>query len=133
MDKAKKELLKKYIALLYTKVVDGEGLQTKPKITLTEDEDNAAQDPLGKTAYFNANDNSIRLYITGRLIVDCLRSFVHECIHLKQKERGDLDNRLGDGVGYAQNDPHMRKMEEEAYVKGSLYLRDLQDELRQKK
>lgn len=132
MDSAKKELLKKYIALLYTKVAAGEGLKTKPRITLTEDANNAAQDPLGKTAYFNPDDNSIRCYITGRLIVDCLRSIAHELIHMCQKERGDLDD-VSTEVGYAQNDPHMREMEKEAYYKASLYLRDIQDELRQKK
>jgi len=131
MDSAKKELLKKYIALLYSKIATGEGLKVKPRIVLTNDEENAAKDPIGYTAHFNPADNSIKCYITGRLIVDCLRSISHELIHLAQKERGDLDNASTE-AGYAQKDPHMRKMEEEAFLKGSQYLRDLQDELRQK-
>ena len=132
MENAKKEKLKKYIALLYRKIADGEGLKIIPKITLVNDLENEKQDPLGYTAYFNPQDNSIKCYITNRLIVDCLRSIGHELIHLKQKERGDLIGNESTEVGYAQNNPKMAKLEAEAFLRGSLYLRQLQDELRKK-
>jgi len=133
MVNSKKELLKKYIAMLYKKIADGEGLKTIPRIVLVTDKENASKDPIGYTAYYNPEDNSIKLYIIGRLIVDCLRSIGHEFIHQAQRERGDLTGNEDAGAGYAQNNPKLRQLEEEAFLKGSLYLRDLQDELRNKK
>ena len=122
--------LKKYIVLLYKRISDGEKIQASPKVVLSDNIKNVNQDPLGKTAYYDPVEKLVRVYITGRLIVDILRSFSHECIHHVQNERGDFENNTAAGTGYAQTNPHLRKMEEEAYLKGSLYLRDFQDELR---
>jgi hypothetical protein len=129
MDKSKKELLKRYIALLYRQIAEGEGLQNTPRLKLVDSIENAKLDPIGYTAHYNPTDNSIVLYITNRLIVDVLRSFAHECIHAKQNERGDLKDAHTE-LGYAQTDPHMREMENEAFLKGSQYLRTLQDTIR---
>jgi len=42
-------------------------------------------------------------------------------------------NRESDNTneGYAQNNPHLRKMEEEAYEKGNMILRDWEDQRKQ--
>lgn len=126
-----REDLKKYIVLLYKRIATGEKIQQAPKVILSDNIENVNQDPLGKTAYYDPANKLVRVYITGRLIVDILRSFSHECIHHVQNERGDFNtNDDNTGTGYAQTNPHLRKMEEEAYLKGSLYLRDFQDELR---
>lgn len=127
-----REALKTYIGMLYGKIAAGENLQTPPKVFLTDDQENVKSDPFGKTAYYDPSNDVIRVYVTGRLMIDILRSFSHECIHYAQKQRGEFANMQGAGEGYAQKDPHLRKMEEEAYLKGNLYLRDFQDEMRNK-
>ena len=102
------------------------GIQNTPQLHLRQDEENA-QGIFGKTAYYNPTDQSIVLYITNRHPKDICRSFAHELVHHHQNERGDLD--LGDAsqATYAQDDPHMRKMEMEAYLKGNLLFRDWED------
>ena len=102
------------------------GIQNSPKLHLRQDEENA-QGIFGKTAYYDPTDQSIVLYITNRHSKDICRSFAHELVHHHQNERGDLE--LGDAsqATYAQDDPHMRKMEMEAYLKGNLLFRDWED------
>ena len=70
---------------------------------------------------------SIVLYITNRHPKDICRSFAHELIHHHQNERGDLDMGNATSPTYAQDDPHMRKMEMEAYLKGNMLFRDWED------
>tara|TARA_B100001093_G_C26780169_1_gene994220 strand:- start:369 stop:746 length:378 start_codon:yes stop_codon:yes gene_type:complete len=105
------------------------GIQNTPQLHLRQDEENA-QGIFGKTAYYNPTDQSIVLYITNRHPKDICRSFAHELVHHHQNERGDLE--LGDAsqATYAQDDPHMRKMEMEAYLKGNLLFRDWEDKVK---
>ena len=104
-------------------------IQNSPQLHLRQDEENA-QGIFGKTAYYNPTDQSIVLYITNRHPKDICRSFAHELVHHHQNERGDLE--LGDAsqATYAQDDPHMRKMEMEAYLKGNLLFRDWEDKVK---
>ena len=105
------------------------GIQNTPQLHLRQDEENA-QGIFGKTAYYDPTDQSIVLYITNRHSKDICRSFAHELVHHHQNERGDLE--LGDAsqATYAQDDPHMRKMEMEAYLKGNLLFRDWEDKVK---
>lgn len=105
------------------------GIQNSPKLHLRQDEENA-QGIFGKTAYYDPTDQSIVLYITNRHSKDICRSFAHELVHHHQNERGDLE--LGDAsrATHAQDDPHMRKMEMEAYLKGNLLFRDWEDKVK---
>ena len=118
--------LKEALVEIYKTAKEKYNIQNTPKLHLREDEENA-QGVFGKTAYYNPSDMSIVLYITNRHPKDICRSFAHELIHHHQKERGDLD--MGDATSptYAQDDPHMRKMEMEAYLKGNLLFRDWED------
>jgi hypothetical protein len=102
------------------------GIQNTPKLYLKQDEENA-QGIFGKTAYYDPEEQGITLYITNRHPKDICRSFAHELIHHHQNERGDLDMGNASSPTYAQDDPHMRKMEMEAYLKGNLLFRDWED------
>jgi len=102
------------------------GFERPPKLFLRQDSDNAA-DPLGKTAFYDPNKRSITLFITDRHPKDVLRSLSHELVHHIQNCRGDFDNTMEMGEGYAQNDEHLREMEREAYERGNLLLRDWED------
>ena len=117
--------LKEALGEIFKKARDQFNIQNVPSLHLKQDEENA-QGIFGKTAYYSPSDMSIVLYITDRHPKDICRSFAHELIHHVQNERGDLDG--GDNSPtYAQDDPHMRKMEMEAYLKGNMLFRDWED------
>lgn len=102
------------------------GFERPPRLFLRNDQNNA-NDPLGKTAYYDPNEMSITLYVTGRHPKDVMRSLSHELVHHTQNCRGDLTNLGNVGEGYAQNDEHLREMEREAYETGNLCFRDWED------
>ena len=105
------------------------GFNRPPKLFLKGDSSNAA-DPLGKTGFYDPQAESITLYITARHPKDILRSLSHELMHHTQNCRGDFTDTGEMGEGYAQNNPHMRNMEIEAY-KASICFRDWEDSLRE--
>lgn len=101
---------------------------------IIKDEENS-KDPLGKTAYYNPEKKSVTLFILNRHPKDILRSFAHELTHHAQYCRGEFDNdeNLDTEEGYAQRNPLLRKMEEEAYMMGGMLVRDWSDSLTQEK
>jgi len=104
-------------------------IKKKPAVYFQQDTNNS-QNPLGKTAHYDPNNQSITIYITGRHVKDCLRSLAHELVHHLQNERGDLTDAAPTVPGYAQKDKHMRSMEREAYEKGNMCFRDWEDALK---
>jgi len=104
-------------------------LNNEPQINFINDQENG-ENPLGKTGFYDPDGQSITIYVAGRHIKDCLRSLAHELVHHLQNERGDLEDCNATEVGYAQNDPHMREMEREAYEQGNLCFRDWEDNLK---
>tara|TARA_R110002110_G_scaffold364415_1_gene574244 strand:+ start:532 stop:1404 length:873 start_codon:yes stop_codon:yes gene_type:complete len=95
-------------------------------IIFQSDEDNSLK-MLGKTAYYDPEMMEVVLYTDGRHPKDIMRSLSHELVHHAQNCRGDFKSGGGTPVGYAQTDPHLRKMEREAYTKGNLIFRDYED------
>lgn len=102
------------------------GFQKVPRIFLRNDPENA-KNPLGKTAFYDPEQMSVTLYIHGRHPKDVMRSLSHELVHHTQNCNGQFENTSDMGEGYAQNDPHLREMEREAYEKGNLCIRDWED------
>ena len=123
--------LKETLISIYKEAKEQFNFQNAPKLYLRDDEENA-KNIFGKTAYYNPTQKSIVLYITNRHPKDVCRSFCHELIHHHQNERGDLDMGDASSPTYAQDDPHMRKMEMEAYLKGNMLLRDFEDKVKYK-
>ena len=105
------------------------GFKTVPEIRLESDEDNA-QKPLGKTAYYDPSSSSVTVFVTGRHPKDIMRSISHELVHHTQNGRGEFDKVTTVGEGYAQNDEHLREMEREAYEQGNLCFRDWEDSIK---
>ena len=105
------------------------GFDAPPKLFLRGDDKNA-QNPLGKTAYYDPGQKSITVYITGRHPKDVMRSISHELVHHAQNCRGEFDKPHQMGDGYAQNDKHMREMERQAYEIGNMCFRDWEDGLK---
>jgi len=88
-----------------------------------------ASNPLGKTAFYDPEQKKISIFITGRHIKDVCRSLTHEIVHHAQNCRGDLQGHSTD-EGYAQENSHLRRMEEEAYLAGNLIFRDYEDKIK---
>lgn len=104
------------------------------KIILKSDSENAKK-ILGKTGYYDPENNEIVIYIDDRHPKDILRSISHELIHHSQNCRGEFDDSGPVNQGYAQSDDHMRKMEMEAYLLSNgddlMIFRDFEDDLKQ--
>ena len=105
------------------------GFAKPPRMFLKQDEENA-KNPLGRTAYYDPEQMSITLYVTGRHPKDVMRSLAHELVHHTQNCNGMFDNVGSVGEGYAQNDEHLREMEREAYEQGNLCFRDWEDSIK---
>ena len=104
------------------------GFERPPKLFLKQDAENA-KNMLGKTAFYDPQAESITLFVSSRHPKDILRSLAHELVHHTQNLRGDLSpEKCGEmGMGYAQNNAHLREMEREAYERGNLCFRDWED------
>tara|TARA_R110000824_G_scaffold112490_3_gene261696 strand:- start:358 stop:1335 length:978 start_codon:yes stop_codon:yes gene_type:complete len=102
------------------------GFNKPATVVFQSDEDNASR-MLGKTAYYNPESLEVVLYTDNRHPKDVMRSLSHELVHHAQNCRGDFTNSSSTYAGYAQEDPHLRKMEREAYTKGNLIFRDFED------
>ena len=102
------------------------GFDKPATMVFQSDEDNASR-MLGKTAYYDPETFEVVLYTDGRHPKDVMRSLSHELVHHAQNCRGDFTSANSTEEGYAQNDPHLRRMEREAYTKGNLIFRDFED------
>tara|TARA_A100001515_G_scaffold51830_2_gene40887 strand:+ start:816 stop:1895 length:1080 start_codon:yes stop_codon:yes gene_type:complete len=107
------------------------GFSPDPVLHLVSDVDNA-NEPFGKTAYYEPNNMKIVIYVDGRHPKDMLRSLSHELVHHHQHCNGEFDNIGYMGKGYAQKSPYMRKKEAVAYLFGNGFLvRDYEDSLKE--
>ena len=105
------------------------GFKKPPAIVLDGDNQNAGK-VLAKTGYYDPNTMEIHVFITGRHPKDILRSIAHELVHHNQHENGELEKGSYTGKGYAQKDPHLRKMELQA--NDPMLFRDWEDSLKEK-
>ena len=88
------------------------GYDSDPDVHYVTDE--MCNSMLGTTAHYQPDNRVVTVYISNRHPKDVLRSLAHELVHHAQNLRGDLQN-VQTEEGYAQKDPHMRKMEEKPY------------------
>lgn len=106
------------------------GLNQPVTIILKSDSENA-QKILGRTGYYDPDNNEVVIYTDNRHPKDILRSISHELIHHSQNCRGEFDDSSDLYQGYAQDDDHMRKMEIEAYLLSNgddlMIFRDFED------
>jgi len=107
------------------------GFDDAPSIYLRTDPKNS-ESVFGKTAHYDPNEKSVVLYVHNRHPKDVLRSLSHELVHHAQNCRGEFDDMADLEEGYAQKNPHLRDMEEEAYKVGNLVFRDFEDMMKEK-
>jgi hypothetical protein len=120
-----KPLIKQFLPFAQERM----GFEHPPRLFVRQDANNAAN-PLGKTAYYDPEASSVTLYITDRHPKDVMRSLSHELVHHTQHGNGEFENTGEMGEGYAQNNPHMREMERQAYEIGNLCFRDWEDSIK---
>jgi hypothetical protein len=103
------------------------GFDRVPKIKFLSNPENSTN-PLGKTAFYESENDTVSVYVDNRHPKDILRSISHELVHHTQNCRGQLSNISTAGEqGYAQNDLHLREMERQAYELGNMCFRDWED------
>ena len=104
----------------------GMNIEPLPKVEFVDGDSDNAREFLGKTAYYNPNNNTIVLYTEGRHPKDITRSFSHEMIHHIQ----NLEGRLGViTTTNTQEDDNLNDIEAEANLKGTMTFRNWTDSL----
>ena len=107
------------------------GFQKPPVIVFDSDPSNESN-VLGKTAYYDPQSLEVHVYTDGRHPKDMLRSIAHELIHHQQNLEGRLDVGGYNGPGYYLENDEMKKIEQEAMLKGNAILREYEDGLKLK-
>lgn len=99
-----------------------------PKLKFVAD-DQMANDIYGSTGYYDPKSMQIVVYIKGRHPKDVLRSLSHELIHHDQNLRGmfNTPEAISEDPTYTQTNPYLRKMEEDANLRGNMMFRDFTD------
>ena len=102
------------------------GFDKDASISFISDPQNSVE-LLGKTAYYDPSQMSVTIYTDRRHPKDILRSVAHELVHHRQNCDGKMQNLNPTTPGYAQEDSHLRGLEEEAYLEGNMCFRDWED------
>ena len=115
------------LALLTISMMEnGLNIEPLPNIEFINDNNNA-KELLGKTAYYDPNNQTIVLYTCNRHPKDILRSYAHEMIHHMQNLEGRINNIQGDNIN---EDEYLAELELEAYSKGNMLFRSWENNLK---
>jgi hypothetical protein len=126
-DRALKEGIK---SLCKRMVETGMAPKPLPKVKFIDNDEENANNLLGRTAYYEPETTTIALFTMNRHPKDILRSFAHEMIHHKQ----NIENRLKNIHTVDINeDSHLFNLELEAYRDGNLALREWEDTIKNKR
>ena len=107
------------------------GFQKPPVMVFDSDPSNQSN-VLGKTAYYDPSTLEVHVFVDGRHPKDMLRSIAHELIHHQQNLEGRLDVGGYMGEGYYLKNEEMKKLEQEAMLKGNALMREYEDNLKLK-
>jgi len=126
VDQQMEKTLMPYITSLTGYMVEnGLSIGDAPEVHFVDDPKNA-EELFGRTAFYDPNEKSITLYVTGRHPKDILRSFAHEMIHYCQ----DCEDRLHHTYTTDVNeDDRLMELEREAYERGNMYFRSWENSL----
>ena len=120
------EQMQTLLSQFYGYAKDRLGFEKDASINFVVDEENS-KNPLGTTAHYNPDSMEVTVYTSGRHPKDILRSVAHELVHHRQNCQGKMNNTGPTTPGYAQNDSHLRQLEQEAYLEGNMCFRDWED------
>jgi len=105
------------------------GFQKPPTMFFDSDPSNQSN-VLGKTAYYDPQALEVHVFVDGRHPKDMLRSIAHELIHHQQNLEGRLDVGGYMGEGYYLKNEEMKKLEQEAMLRGNALMREYEDNLK---
>lgn len=120
---------------LYKFIKSKRNIDRDPQIEYKFDDDNAKK-ILGKTGYYDPDNEQIVIYCSNRHPKDILRSLAHELIHHVQNIEGRMDpNEISDASdeNYILHNKFLRSMEEEAFREGNLDLREWEAHMKENK
>lgn len=116
------------LALLTISMMDnGLNIEPLPNVEFINDDIENAGKLLGKTAYYDPNNQTIVLYTCNRHPKDILRSYAHEMIHHMQNLEDRINNIQGDNIN---EDEYLAELELEAYSKGNMLFRSWENSLK---
>ena len=100
-----------------------------PKLRFVADPQHCS-DIYGATGYYDPKTMTIVVYTMNRHPKDVLRSLSHELIHHDQNLNGmfNTPEAISEDPTYAQTNPYLRKMEEDANLRGNMMFRDFTDQ-----
>ncbi len=125
----KEDLTPQIISLTQYMGSNGLNIKPYPKIKFIDNDTKNANNLLGRTAYYDPNQQLIALYTMGRHPKDILRSYAHELIHHHQ----NLNNTLDHGQTTNTNaDDALDRIEREAYENGNILFRNWEDSIKNK-
>jgi len=100
--------------------------ECEPKIFFHSDTKNANY-ILGKTGYYDLNNEEIHVFITNRHPKDILRSYAHELMHHIQGCEGMTDQSKLHGTSnpnYVLHDEYLKHLEADAFERGNIAFRE---------
>ena len=106
---------------------NGLNLRPYPKVKFIDNDSDNANDLLGRTAYYDPNQQLVALYTMGRHPKDILRSYAHELIHHHQNLSGTLNH---SNTTNTNEDGNLEKIEREAYEEGNILFRNWEDSIK---
>lgn len=123
----KEDLTPQIISLTQYMASNGLNLKPYPKVKFIDNDGENASNLLGRTAYYDPNQQLVALYTMGRHPKDILRSYAHELIHHHQ----NLNNTLDHGQTTNTNkDDALDRIEREAYENGNILFRNWEDSIK---
>lgn len=128
MNENKVALIKNLVRAFYPFAKQKLGFNKPVRLFLRNDIQNAVQ-PLGKTGFYDPEQMSITVFITGRHPKDIIKSISHELVHHRQNCDGKLLNIDSQNV---TESGHLKDLEDEAYARGDQIFREFEDSYKAK-
>lgn len=123
----KEDLTPQIISLTQYMASNGLNLKPYPKIKFIDNDAENANNLLGRTAYYDPNQQLVALYTMGRHPKDILRSYAHELIHHHQNLNNTLDHSQ---TSNTNEDDALDRIEREAYENGNILFRNWEDSIK---
>jgi len=121
------DLTPQILSLTQYMASNGLNLKPYPKVKFIDNDGENANNLLGRTAYYDPNQQLVALYTMGRHPKDILRSYAHELVHHHQ----NLNNTLDHGQTTNTNkDDALDRIEREAYENGNILFRNWEDSIK---
>ena len=106
---------------------NGLNLKPYPKLKFIDNNKENAKVILGRTAYYDPNQQLIALYTMDRHPKDILRSYAHELVHHHQNLNNTLDHSQTTNTNADNN---LNRIEREAYETGNILFRNWEDSIK---